>query len=137
MNHNDTICAISTAPGMGAIAVLRLSGPKAFEICDKIFKAAAKGKKIVDQPGNSIHFGRINDGEKDIDEVLVSVFRGPHSFTGENVVEIACHGAPYIQQQILQLLTGSGARLAEPGEFTQRAFLNGKMDLSQDRKSVV
>src|SRR5690606_35757555 len=73
----------------------------------------------------------INDGEKDIDEVLVSVFRGPHSFTGENVVEIACHGAPYIQQQILQLLTGSGARLAEPGEFTQRAFLNGKMDLSQ------
>jgi tRNA modification GTPase len=131
MNHNDTICAISTAPGMGAIAVLRLSGPKAFEICDKIFKAAAKGKKIVDQPGNSIHFGRINDGEKDIDEVLVSVFRGPHSFTGENVVEIACHGAPYIQQQILQLLTGSGARLAEPGEFTQRAFLNGKMDLSQ------
>lgn len=131
MNQSDTICAISTAQGMGAIAVIRLAGPQAFAICDQIFLPARKGKKIAEQAGNTVHFGRINDGEKDLDEVLLTVFKAPHSFTGDDVVEIACHGAPYIQQQLLQLLTQQGARLAQPGEFTQRAFLNGKMDLSQ------
>ncbi|TCO09311.1 tRNA uridine-5-carboxymethylaminomethyl(34) synthesis GTPase MnmE [Natronoflexus pectinivorans] len=131
MTTNDTICAISTAKGMGAIAVIRIAGENAFKITDIIFKPAKKGKIIAEQPANSIHFGTVCDGDKEIDEVLVSVFKSPHSFTGDDVIEIACHGAPYIQQQLLQLLTKQGARLAEPGEFTQRAFLNGKMDLSQ------
>ena len=130
-SEKDTICAISTAQGAGAIAVLRLSGDNSISICEKIFIPAKKGKLLSDQKANTIHFGSINDGEKDIDEVLVSIFKAPHSFTGEEIVEIACHGAPYIQQQILQLLTVNGARLATAGEFTQRAFLNGKMDLSQ------
>ncbi len=131
MNINDTICAISTAQGMGAIAVIRLAGPDAFSVCQAIFKPSRQGKILSEQPANSVHFGSIHDGIKDIDEVLVSIFKAPHSFTGEDIVEIACHGAPYIQQQILQLLTKKGARLALPGEFTQHAFLNGKMDLSQ------
>ncbi len=131
MTTNDTICAISTAQGMGAIAVIRISGPDTFKVCELLFKPVKKAKILSQQQPNTIHFGTINDGEKDIDEVLVSVFKAPHSFTGDDVVEIACHGAPYIQQQILQLLTKNGARLAQPGEFTQRAFLNGKMDLSQ------
>lgn len=131
MITSETICAISTAPGMGAIAVVRVAGEKAFSICEKIFRPARKGKKLHEQPANSIHFGTIYDGEKDLDEVLISIFKAPHSFTGEDVVEIACHGAPYIQQQLLQLLIKNGAKLAQPGEFTQRAFLNGKMDLSQ------
>jgi len=131
MTTNDTICAISTAQGMGAIAVIRISGPETFKVCELLFKPAKAGKILSQQQPNTIHFGAIHDGEKDIDEVLVSVFKAPHSFTGDDIVEIACHGAPYIQQQILQLLTKNGARLALPGEFTQRAFLNGKMDLSQ------
>lgn len=131
MITNETICAISTAPGMGAIAVVRIAGEKAFSICEKIFRPARKGKKLHTEQGNSIHFGTIHDGENDLDEVLISIFKAPHSFTGEDVAEIACHGAPYIQQQLLQLLVKNGAKLAQPGEFTQRAFLNGKMDLSQ------
>jgi len=131
MTTNDTICAISTAPGMGAIAVLRLAGEQAFSICEKIFIPAKSGKILSQQKANTIHFGKIFDGQKDIDEVLVSIYKAPHSFTGDNIVEIACHGAPYIQQQLLQILIKNGARLALPGEFTQRAFLNGKMDLSQ------
>ncbi|WP_026475692.1 tRNA uridine-5-carboxymethylaminomethyl(34) synthesis GTPase MnmE [Alkaliflexus imshenetskii] len=131
MITDDTICAISTAQGMGAIAVIRIAGPNALLVCKKVFTPAKAGKKISEQKANTIHFGKISDGDKDIDEVLVSLFRSPHSFTGDDIIEIACHGAPYIQQQILQLLTKNGARLALPGEFTQRAFLNGKMDLSQ------
>lgn len=131
MITNETICAISTAPGTGAIAVIRVSGEKTFQICDKIFRFVRKGKKIANQSANSVHFGTIHDNEKDLDEVLISIFKAPHSFTGEDIVEIACHGAPYIQQQLLQLLVKNGAQLAQPGEFTQRAFLNGKMDLSQ------
>jgi len=131
LSEKDTICAISTAQGMGAIAVIRLSGNESIDICQKIFKPAKEDKQLTAQKANTIHFGSINDGEKDIDEVLVSIFKAPHSFTGEEIVEIACHGAPYIQQQVLQLLTQNGARLATAGEFTQRAFLNGKMDLSQ------
>lgn len=130
-SEKDTICAISTAQGMGAIAVIRLSGEEAFSICEKVFTPAQKDKKLSAQKANTIHFGTIHDADKDIDEVLVSLFRQPHSFTGEDVIEIACHGAPYIQQEILQLLIRNGARLAGAGEYTQRAFLNGKMDLSQ------
>jgi len=130
MNDQTVICAIATAPGMGAIAVIRLSGKECIEICDQLF-ASPSGKKLVNARPNTIHFGKIMDGEELVDEVLVSVFHAPHSFTGENSIEISCHGSTYIQQRILQLLINSGARLATPGEFTQRAFLNGKMDLSQ------
>ena len=131
MTTDDTICAISTAQGMGAIAVIRVAGTNAFNVCESIFRPIKQEKVLSQQPANSVHFGSIFDGERDIDEVLISVFKAPHSFTGDDILEIACHGAPYIQQQILQLLTKKGARLALPGEFTQRAFLNGKMDLSQ------
>ena len=130
MNDQTVICAIATAPGMGAIAVIRLSGKGCIEICDRIF-VSPSSKKLTDARPNTIHFGKIVDKEELIDEVLISVFRAPHSFTGEDSIEISCHGSVYIQQRILQLLISSGARLAAPGEFTQRAFLNGKMDLSQ------
>ena len=131
MNHEDTICAISTSPGTGAIAVLRLSGPNAFNIIDSIFNSPSKGKKLSLEQANSLHFGNINDCNEIIDEVIVGLFKAPHSFTGEDVIEISCHGALFIQQKLLQLLINKGARLAKPGEFTQRAFLNGKLDLSQ------
>ena len=130
MNDQTVICAIATAPGMGAIAVIRLSGKGCIEICDRIFVSPSH-KKLVDVLPNTIHFGKIVNKEELIDEVLISVFHAPHSFTGEDSIEISCHGSVYIQQRILQLLISSGARLAAPGEFTQRAFLNGKMDLSQ------
>jgi len=126
-----TICAIATSPGMGAIATIRLSGEKAIEIADSVFQSPKSEKKLADQQPNTLHFGSISDGNELIDEVIVSVFRSPHSFTGEDVIEITCHGSVYIQQRILQLLITKGARMARPGEFTQRAFLNGKMDLSQ------
>lgn len=130
MNDQSVICAIATAPGMGAIAVIRLSGKGCIEICDRVF-VSPSGKKLTDVRPNTIHFGKLYDGKELIDEVLISVFHAPHSFTGEDSIEISCHGSVYIQQRILQLLISSGARLAAPGEFTQRAFLNGKMDLSQ------
>lgn len=130
MMNDSIICAISTAPGAGAIAVLRLSGAGGIALTDRIFKAPS-GIKLVERQPNTVHFGQIVEDGQLVDEVLVTVFRAPHSFTGEESVEIACHGSVYIQQQILQLLIRSGARLATPGEFTQRAFLNGKMDLSQ------
>ena len=126
-----TICAIATSPGMGAIATIRLSGEKALEIADSVFQSPKSGKKLADQKPNTLHFGSVTDENELIDEVVVSIFRTPHSFTGEDVVEITCHGSVYIQQRILQLLISKGARMALPGEFTQRAFLNGKMDLSQ------
>ena len=128
---DDTICAISTPPGSGAIAVLRLAGPRAIEIADQIFRPVKKNAELKIFPANTVHYGTISDGNEDVDEVVVTLFRGPHSFTGEDVVEISCHGSPFIQQKILQLLTDKDARLARHGEFTQRAFLNGKMDLSQ------
>ncbi|MGQ8335356.1 tRNA uridine-5-carboxymethylaminomethyl(34) synthesis GTPase MnmE [Sunxiuqinia sp. A32] len=131
MLDQSTICAIATAPGMGAIATLRLSGEKAIEIADVVFKSKKSGKKLSDQSANSVHFGEIVDGDEIIDEVLISLFKAPHSFTGEYIVEIGCHGATFIQQRILEVLMKNGARMAKPGEFTQRAFLNGKMDLSQ------
>jgi len=126
-----TICAIATSPGMGAIATIRLSGEKALEIADIVFQSPRSGKKLADQQPNTLHFGSISDRNELIDEVVIAIFRVPHSFTGEDVIEITCHGSVYIQQRILQLLIENGARMAMPGEFTQRAFLNGKMDLSQ------
>jgi len=131
MLKNDTICAIATAHGIGAIAVIRLSGADSIDVCDKVFLSAQKGKKLCDQKPNTIHFGTINWDGQIIDEVLVSVFKAPHSYTGENGIEISCHGSMYVQQKILQILLQSGARMAEPGEFTLRAFMNGKIDLSQ------
>lgn len=129
--NDDTICAIATAPGNGAIAVVRLSGDQSFAITDSLFHSPNGKKKLNNQPANTIHFGSLQFQETLIDEVLVSIFKAPHSYTGEDIVEISCHGSLYIQQQLLQCLTQSGARLANPGEFTMRAFLNGKMDLSQ------
>lgn len=131
MLDQSTICAISTSPGAGAIAVIRLSGSEAISIADKIFVSPKEGKTLANQKANTIHFGQIVFNEETIDEVVISLFKAPHSFTGEDSVEIACHGSVYIQQKILEILVESGARLALPGEYTQRAFLNGKMDLSQ------
>ncbi len=122
-----TICAIATAQG-GAIGIIRTSGPDAIRITDSIFRGT---KSLADVTPYSLHFGRIVDGEEVIDEVLVSVFRAPNSYTGEDATEISCHGSSYILQKVMQLLIAKGGRLARPGEFTQRAFLNGKMDLSQ------
>ncbi len=125
------ICAISTPPGSGGVAVVRLSGKGCIGLADRVF-FSPKGKKLADCPAYTVHFGEIRreTGEV-VDEVLVSIFRAPHSYTGEDTVEITCHGSVYVQQQILQGLIDRGARLALPGEFTQLAFLNGKMDLSQ------
>ena len=128
--NQDTICAIATAQG-GAIGSIRVSGPEAISITSRIFKPAKAGKLFNDQKPYTLTFGRIYDGEEIIDEVLVSLFRAPHSYTGENSTEITCHGSSYILQQVMQLLIKNGCRMAQPGEYTQRAFLNGKMDLSQ------
>jgi tRNA modification GTPase len=124
---NDTIVALATAPGLGAIAVIRLSGPKAIEITASVFSK----KSLINQPSHTVHFGKLMNGTEVIDEVVVSIYRAPKSYTGEEVVEISCHGAPLIQDEILQLMIQAGARMAKPGEFTQRAFLNGKLDLTQ------
>ncbi|OKL39537.1 tRNA uridine-5-carboxymethylaminomethyl(34) synthesis GTPase MnmE [Pontibacter flavimaris] len=126
-NTTDTIVAVATAPGTGAIAVIRLSGPEAITITDSVFK----GKDLSRQASHTIHFGTIRDAEKVLDEVLVSLFVAPHSYTKENVVEISCHGSDFIVQQIVKLLLRHGARLASAGEFTKRAFLNGQFDLAQ------
>lgn len=129
---NDTITALATAHGSAAIAVIRMSGEKSFEILEKIFfDKELQSKNLSQQAGYTLHFGVIAEQGIVLDEVLVSVFKSPHSYTGEDGVEIACHGSVYIQQQILQLLIKYGARMANAGEFTLRAFLNGKMDLTQ------
>ncbi len=131
-NQTDTIAALATPAGSGAIAVLRISGKDAFTVCDKIFSSAKKkDKRISEQKSHTLHFGFIKSGEKNIDEVLVSVFRTPHSYTGEDVIEISCHGSTFVQQKMLEAIVAAGARLAQPGEFTLRAFLNGKFDLAQ------
>lgn len=131
MIDQATICAIATSPGMGAIATIRLAGENAISIADEVFFSAKRGKKLADQKANSLHYGTLKEGDEIVDEVVISLFRAPHSFTGEDIIEIGCHGSVYIQQRILQVLINHGARMARPGEFTQRAFLNGKMDLSQ------
>ena len=128
--NQDTICAIATAQG-GAIGSIRVSGPEAISITSRIFQPAKAGKLLSEQKPYTLTFGRIYNGEEIIDEVLVSLFRAPHSYTGEDSTEITCHGSSYILQQVMQLLIKNGCRMAQPGEYTQRAFLNGKMDLSQ------
>ena len=130
MITEGTIMALSTASGAGAIAVIRLSGSEAIGLTESVFKARSE-KLLVNQKSHSIHLGDIIHQNTVIDEVLVSVFKNPHSYTGEDVIEISCHGSPYIQQQIIKILIEQGAQTAKPGEFTLRAFLNGKMDLSQ------
>lgn len=133
MNHyiktdlDDTICALATAGGIGAIGVIRISGTKAISIVNEIFR----GKNLEAAKSHTLHFGNIMDGQSVLDEVLASVFVAPKSYTGEHTIELSCHGSPYILQKILELLVKKGARLAKPGEFTLRAFLNKKLDLSQ------
>jgi tRNA modification GTPase len=124
---NDTIVALATAPGLGAIAVIRLSGPAAIEIVNSVFEK----KNLSVQASHTVHFGKLVDNGLVIDEVVASIYKAPKSYTGEEVVEISCHGSPFIQDSILQLMIDRGARMAKPGEFTQRAFLNAKMDLTQ------
>jgi len=131
MNYNDTIVALATASGAGAVAIIRVSGNDAISISDTVFRSVKKGKTLTNQKSHTIHLGHIVDEQRTIDEVLVSVFKNPKSYTGEDVVEIQCHGSLYIQQEIIQLLLRKGCRMADAGEFTLRAFLNGKLDLSQ------
>jgi tRNA modification GTPase len=130
MIQNDSIIALATPSGIGAISVIRISGEDAINIVSKKFNSIS-GKKLKNQKTHTIHLGHIIENNRIIDEVLVSVFKNPSSYTGENVVEISCHGSSYIQQEIIQLFLKNGCRMADNGEFTMRAFLNGKMDLSQ------
>ncbi|MFB2119948.1 tRNA uridine-5-carboxymethylaminomethyl(34) synthesis GTPase MnmE [Parapedobacter sp. 2B3] len=127
MANQDTIVALATATGNGAIAVIRVSGAEAIVLVNGVFK----GKDLLQQPSHTVHFGTIRDGDEVLDEVLVSLFVGPNSYTGENIVELSTHNSRYIIERVIQLLVKAGARAAQPGEFTLRAFLNGKMDLSQ------
>ncbi|MDD4820634.1 MAG: tRNA uridine-5-carboxymethylaminomethyl(34) synthesis GTPase MnmE [Flavobacteriales bacterium] len=129
--NEDTIVALSTAGGMSAIAVIRLSGSRAVEIVDSVFHSPKVGKKLSDVASHTAHFGSISDGNDVVDEVVATVFLAPHSFTGEDTVEVSCHGSVFIQQQLIQLFIRKGARMAMAGEYTRRAFVNGRMDLSQ------
>ena len=131
MIKTDTIVALATASGAGAVAIVRLSGADAISIANSCFQSVKNKKTLLNQKTHTIHFGHIIDGKRIIDEVLVSVFKNPNSYTGENVVEISCHGSIYIQQEIIQLFLRKGCRMATAGEFTLRAFLNAKLDLSQ------
>ncbi len=130
MSYTDTIIALATPSGTGAIAVIRISGPEAISISDTLFQSI-RGKKLIHQKTHTIHLGHIIENGKILDKVLISLFKGPNSYTAEDIIEISCHGSPYIQQQIIQLFLRNGCRMATAGEFTLRAFLNGKMDLSQ------
>ncbi len=131
MTSNDTIIALATPSGIGAIAVIRLSGKDAIGIVNSFFNSKTGNKSLLKQKTHTIHLGHIVSDNRFIDKVLVSVFKDPNSYTGENVIEISCHGSVFIQQEIIQLFIKNGIRLANPGEFTLRAFLNGKLDLSQ------
>lgn len=124
---NDTVVALATPPGVGAIGVIRLSGEKAFEIINELFPS----KNLLVQPSHTLHVGILENEGKIFDEVVISLYKEPRSYTGENVVEISCHGSPFIHQQVIEACIEKGARLAKPGEFTQRAFINGKLDLTQ------
>ena len=130
MYNEGTIIALSSPPGSGAIAIIRLSGEEAISKADIFFRSKS-GKKLIQCEGYSIRYGDLVEGDEVIDEVVISVYRAPHSYTGENIIEISCHGSNYIQQRIISLFTNSGVRLANPGEFTLRAYLNNKKDLSQ------
>lgn len=126
--NQDTIAAISTGMTNSGIGIVRISGSEALEIADRVYK----GKEtITEVPTHTIHYGHVMDGDETVDEVLVMVMRGPRTFTGEDTVEINCHGGTYVVSRVLETVLKAGARPAEPGEFTKRAFLNGKMDLSQ------
>ena len=131
MIHKDTIIALATPSGVGAIAVIRLSGENALEIVNANFRSVKKNKVLKNAKTHTIHLGHLLKNGVVLDEVLVAVFKNPRSYTGENVVEISCHGSRFIQQEIIQLFLEKGCRMADNGEFTMRAFLNGKMDLSQ------
>jgi tRNA modification GTPase len=124
---DDTIVALATPPGVGAIGVIRLSGSKAIDIANALFPS----KNLLKQSSHTLHVGFLKDGDDTLDEAVLSLFKSPASYTGEDVVEISCHGSPYIQQQVIKACIKNGARLAKPGEFTQRAFLSGKLDLAQ------
>jgi tRNA modification GTPase len=126
-NWEDTIVALATAHGVSAIGVIRLSGSKAVQVANELFPS----KDLYTEAPNTLHVGFLKDGDKELDEVVLSLFRGPRSYTGEDVIEISCHGSPFIQEQIINACITHGARLAKPGEFTQRAFLKGKLDLTQ------
>ncbi len=130
MLFKETIVALATPSGAGAVAIIRLSGENALLIASKVFKSVSN-KDLSKQKTHTIHLGYIEENGKTYDQVLASIFRNPHSYTGEDVVEFSCHGSVFIQQQIIQLLLRNGAKMAQPGEFTLRAFLNGKLDLSQ------
>ncbi|MHC9087709.1 tRNA uridine-5-carboxymethylaminomethyl(34) synthesis GTPase MnmE [Tenacibaculum sp. IMCC1] len=131
MIQNDTIIALATPAGVGAIAIIRLSGENSIKIVDSFFSSVKKNKSLLNQKSHTLHLGHIVNNGVVIDHVLVSIFKNPHSYTGEDVVEISCHGSSFIQQEIIQLFLQNGCRMADNGEFTMRAFLNGKMDLSQ------
>jgi len=131
MKITDTIAAISSAAGNSGIGIIRVSGDEAIEVVDKIFRPANKNKKLANVGSHTVHYGHIMDGDKTLDQVLVIVMKNPHSYTGEDTVEIDCHGGMLILKKVLDLVLKNGARTAEPGEFTKRAFLNGRIDLSQ------
>ena len=131
MKITDTIAAISSAAGNSGIGIIRVSGDEAIEVVDKIFRPANKNKKLANVESHTVHYGHIMDGDKTLDQVLVIVMKNPHSYTGEDSVEIDCHGGMLILKKVLDLVLKNGARTAEPGEFTKRAFLNGRIDLSQ------
>ena len=124
---DDTIVALATAPGIGAIGVIRLSGPTCFEVINSMFPS----KDLTVQASHTLHVGLLKDGNTVLDEVVLSLYKGPKSYTGEDVIEISCHGSPFIQEKVIQAIAARGVRLAKPGEFTQRAFLKGKLDLAQ------
>lgn len=131
MKITDTIAAISSAAGNSGIGIIRVSGDEAIEVVDKIFRPANKNKKLANVESHTVHYGHIMDGDKTLDQVLIIVMKNPHSYTGEDTVEIDCHGGMLILKKVLDLVLKNGARTAEPGEFTKRAFLNGRIDLSQ------
>ena len=131
MKITDTIAAISSAAGNSGIGIIRVSGDEAIEVVDKIFRPANKNKKLANVESHTVHYGHIMDGDKTLDQVLVIVMKNPHSYTGEDTVEIDCHGGMLILKKVLDLVLKNGARTAEPGKFTKRAFLNGRIDLSQ------
>ncbi|MDE3143568.1 MAG: tRNA uridine-5-carboxymethylaminomethyl(34) synthesis GTPase MnmE, partial [Bacteroidota bacterium] len=126
-NWDDTIVALATPPGIGAIGVIRISGDKAIEIIDEMFPS----KNLQLQASHTLHVGLLKNADEVLDEVVISLFKSPKSYTGENVIEISCHGSPFIQEKIIQAIISKGVRMAKAGEFTQRAFLKGKLDLTQ------
>ena len=129
----DTVAAISTSLSPSGIGIVRISGPEALRVADEVFRPGAKAQAagLASAQGYTLHYGHIYDGHEEVDEVLAGVLRGPHSFTAEDTVEFNCHGGPQVTKRVLELCLTHGARLAEPGEFTKRAFLNGRIDLAQ------